>query len=231
MNKLFGIPMNDIMVALLILLGIAVATVGWVVVRNRVMFLIGVRNIPRRRAQTVLIVIGLMLSTLIISAAFGIGDTVNYSITNQGYSTLHSIDETVQVHTGSSDQGLGEPGASALPIPQAKADQLVPAFKSINGVDGAVSVIRGTAPIADANSGQSERSITVAGADAKSMQGFPDIISTSGKQLSLSDLGPNEVYINSSLADKLDAHAGDKLTVFVGGQSTQFIAKDVVKDT
>ena len=47
------------------------------------MFLIGVRNIPRRRAQTVLIIIGLMLSTLIITAAFSIGDTVNYSITNQ----------------------------------------------------------------------------------------------------------------------------------------------------
>ena len=104
MNKLFGIPMNDIMVALLILLGVALATVGWVVLRNRVMFLVGVRNIPRRRAQTILIVVGLMLSTLIISAAFSIGDTVNYSITNQGYSHLGHVDETVQAQTGTTGE-------------------------------------------------------------------------------------------------------------------------------
>jgi putative ABC transport system permease protein len=231
MNKLFGIPMNDIMVALLILLGIALATVGWVIVRNRVMFLVGVRNIPRRRAQTVLIVVGLMLSTLIISAAFGIGDTVNYSITNQGYSTLHSIDETVQVHTGSDDSNLPSPGAAALPIPQAKADQFVSSFKSVDGVDGAVSVMRGTAPVADARSGQSERSVVVAGSDPAAKAGFPDIISTGGKDLSLSDLGANEVYVNSSLADKLDARAGDHLTVFVAGQPTQLVVKDIVKDT
>ena len=66
MNDLFGLSMNYIMIGLLIVLGVALSTIGGVLARNRVLFFIGVRNIPRRRAQTTLIIIGLMLSTLII---------------------------------------------------------------------------------------------------------------------------------------------------------------------
>ncbi|HEX5478818.1 MAG TPA: FtsX-like permease family protein [Dehalococcoidia bacterium] len=235
MNKLFGIPMNDIMVALLILLGVALGSVVWVFLRNRVMFLIGVRNIPRRRAQTTLIVVGLMLSTLIISAAFSIGDTVNYSITNQGYETLHSVDELVQTNLpdnsggGGGDLGVGA-SRSALPIPQDRADQLVARFKQLDGVDGALSVIEGTVPVVDARSGQSERGATVMGVDPANMKAFPDVESKGGTQLSLNDLGPGEIYMNSSLADELDAQAGDNVTVFVGGKPSQLTVKEIVKD-
>ena len=80
MKEFFGIDMTYIMIALLAVLFIAVCTILYVFVRNRVMFHIGVRNIPRRRAQTILIIIGLMLSTLIISTALSIGDTADYRI-------------------------------------------------------------------------------------------------------------------------------------------------------
>ena len=96
MNSLFGIPMNAIMVVLLVLLGISLATVAVAALRNRVMFLVGLRNIPRRRAQTTLIIIGLMLSTLIISAAFTTGDTVDYSISSTVYDVMGHVDEVVQ---------------------------------------------------------------------------------------------------------------------------------------
>ena len=70
MTELFGVSMDLIMYVMVALLAVALATVGFVAFRNPVMFKIGVRNIPRRRAQTTLIVVGLMLSSLIISAAF-----------------------------------------------------------------------------------------------------------------------------------------------------------------
>ena len=77
------------------------------------MFLIGVRNIPRRVAQTVLIIIGLMLSTLIISAAFTTGDTVDHSITKMVYDSYGHVDETVQrgekPTANSGDQGSAAP--------------------------------------------------------------------------------------------------------------------------
>ena len=83
MEELFGLDMRFLMFIMLVaFLGIVVA-VGFTALLNRIMFKIGVRNIPRRPAQTVLIIIGLMLSTLIISAALGTGDTLSFSIRNE----------------------------------------------------------------------------------------------------------------------------------------------------
>src|SRR4030066_2436934 len=95
MDSLFGVSMNSIMVVLLVGLGLSLSVIGYVVLRNRIMFRMVVRNIPRRVAQSVLIVIGLMLSTLIISAALTTGDTVNHSVTKLAYDWLGHMDVTV----------------------------------------------------------------------------------------------------------------------------------------
>ena len=92
MHALFGVPMNTIMIVLLCLLGVCLASIAYVALRNRIIFLIGLRNIPRRVAQTALIIIGLMLSTLIIAAAFATGDIVDYSISNKAYEILGHVD-------------------------------------------------------------------------------------------------------------------------------------------
>ncbi len=232
MNDLFGLSMNYIMIGLLIVLGVALSTVGWVVVRNRVLFFIGVRNIPRRRAQTTLIIIGLMLSTVIIATAFSIGDTVNYSITNQAYTGLAHIDETVQAATGdsSSDLFVGQSAVSAKPIAQGQADQFVDAFKTIDGVDGVVNVIRAPVPASNPRAGQTEPLAILVGVDGKNMAAFPDIESTDGRLLSVDDLRHDEIYANSSAADKLDIVKGDQITIFVGGGPNIFTVKEIVKD-
>jgi ABC-type lipoprotein release transport system permease subunit len=232
MNDLFGLSMNYIMIGLLIVLGVALSTVGWVVARNRVLFFIGVRNIPRRRAQTTLIIIGLMLSTVIIATAFSIGDTVNYSITNQAYTRLAHIDETVQAATGDSSGDLfaGRSAVSAKTIPQGQANQFVDAFKTIDGVDGAVNVIRAPVPASNPRAGQTEPFAIVVGVDGKNMAAFPDIESTDGRMLSVDDLRHDEIYANSSAADKLDIVKGDQITIFVGGGPNVFTVKEIVKD-
>src|SRR6188768_1065496 len=97
MDKLFGLSMTYIMIGLLILLAISLSTLVYVWLTNRIMFKVGVRNIPRRRSQTTLIVLGLMLSTVIISAAFTTGDTINRSVTSEIYDLLGSVDETIVV--------------------------------------------------------------------------------------------------------------------------------------
>src|SRR5215210_6735240 len=95
MDEIFGIPMSGIMVVLLGMLALCLLTVAWVAWRRPVIFKLGIRNIPRRKAQTILIVVGLMLSTMIISAALGVGDTVDYSITDEVYQGLGHVDEQV----------------------------------------------------------------------------------------------------------------------------------------
>jgi putative ABC transport system permease protein len=70
--------MDSIMVVLVAVFALSMVSIGYVFIRNRVMFKQGLRNIARRRLQTGLIVAGLMLATLIISAAFTTGDTLDY---------------------------------------------------------------------------------------------------------------------------------------------------------
>ena len=232
MNELFGLSMTYIMIALLVILAIAVGTIGWIVVRNRVMFFVGVRNIPRRRAQTVLIIIGLMLSTLIISTAFGIGDTVDYSITNQVYARMHSVDEVVQAQSAT-ETGTFDASAitAAKPIPAAQATQYADQFKTIPGVAGALPVIRGPVPVKDGRSGLSEPLVVLVGLDPTRMQGFEsDITTIDGQQVSVSALGADDVYANKSAADKLDIQKGDQIQVFTQGQPHFLTVKEIVDD-
>src|SRR5215212_4920867 len=95
MNELFGLSMTTIMIVLLGLLAICLLTVAWIGIRRPVIFKMGMRNIPRRKAQTILIVVGLMLSTLIMAAALGTGDTIDYSATVATYKSLGHADELV----------------------------------------------------------------------------------------------------------------------------------------
>src|SRR6266536_5198225 len=95
MDEVFGISMSSIVTVLVVMLALCLLSVAWVALRRPVIFKLGIRNIPRRKAQTILIVVGLMLSTLIIAAALGTGDTVDYSITDEVYSALGHVDEQV----------------------------------------------------------------------------------------------------------------------------------------
>src|SRR5919205_2028873 len=97
MENIFGISMGTLALVLALILGLLMLPVIATVLFQRVMFSIGIRNIPRRRAQTLLIVLGLMLSTLIMSSAFGFGDSFYYSIKKGAYDELGPIDETVAI--------------------------------------------------------------------------------------------------------------------------------------
>ncbi len=233
MNELFGLSMTYIMIGLLCVMAVAFASIGWVVLRNRVMFLIGVRNIPRRRAQTTLIIIGLMLSTLIISTAFGIGDTVEYSITNSAFDQLHSIDEIAQARTGA-EGGLFEDSeslVSAVTIEEERAAGLATSINDLPGVDGAMIMVRGPASARNESSGLAEPLVLIVGLDADHLAGFEsDVENLLGELVSPADLGPDDIFANESAADKLELAIGDRLTIFVSGEPVKFTVKDIVKD-
>ncbi|MEZ4617245.1 MAG: hypothetical protein R2867_17280 [Caldilineaceae bacterium] len=61
--------------------------------RNPVLVKLGLRNIPRRPAQSILIVIGLALSTIIIISALSTGDTLSSSLRRQAVVAYGEIDE------------------------------------------------------------------------------------------------------------------------------------------
>ena len=95
---------------MMVLAAVFLAAMGVVAVlaaRNRIMVKLGLRNIPRRKGQTVLIVVGVMLSTVIASAALGTGDTISFSIRKATLDGLRAIDEVVIYARADAEDSFG----------------------------------------------------------------------------------------------------------------------------
>ncbi len=80
MERVFGVPTTPIAIALAALWLLCALVVVALGLRNRVLVRLALRQIPRRRAQTGLVTLGLMLSSTIITTAFGTGDTMSHAI-------------------------------------------------------------------------------------------------------------------------------------------------------
>ena len=231
MDSMFGLSMTVIMFVLLSLLVFTLAVTLLVFLRNRIVFLMGLRNIPRRVAQTVLIVIGLMLSTVIITAAFTTGDTVDYSITKQTYDLFGHADilldgEVGGVAPSAEDENTNISGEEYRAF-------LAAADRADNpDVDGYVGLLFEQVPVINARTSLSEPDVAFVGLDPGRMDAFPDVIEVdTGEALSVDDLGDGEVFLNESAADELDASAGDTLQFFVESEPYEFTVKSIVRDT
>ena len=86
---------TNIMIGLLIAVGLILLYLLFVALRNPVLIKIGLRNIPRRPAQSVLIVVGLTLSTVIILSSLATGDTLTYSVRSSAIQAYGRIDEII----------------------------------------------------------------------------------------------------------------------------------------
>jgi len=230
MDSLFGIPMDGIMVVLVALLGVCLLSVGYVLLRNRIIFIMGLRNIPRRVAQTVLIVLGLMLSTLIISAAFATGDTVDYSIGDQAYSQLGHVDITVERQSDSD-------GSNALAGSRDVPGDIYAAFKAAMAnakppdVDAYMGVLYEEVPVINQESRLSEPSVTFVGLDQDLLAGFPDVVSArTGQVLDVASLAPDQVFMNETAAGELGGVAGQRVQVYINNVAHEFTIVDIVRD-
>ncbi len=224
MNSLFGIPMNMIALVLAATLAVCLLAVAWIYLRERVLFAIGVRNIPRRRAQTVLIIIGLMLSTLIISAAFTTGDTLNYSVTKATYDILGPIDETIQVKSPSA-------AANRLPFfPASVADALKTNVSDPSLFDGWYPFILTPVPGRAVESQLTKPDIGLVGIDSPTVAQMGGLPGVDGRRYSPSALGPDEVYVNAHAADALNLGPGAHLTIVTRGQPHTFTVRAVLEN-
>ena len=95
MQTLFGIPTTALAAALAGLTAAAAVVTLLLALRNPVLVRLGIRHIPRRRARSVLIVIGLALSTTIVAASFTTGDALGYTLRALVSGSLGNVDAVV----------------------------------------------------------------------------------------------------------------------------------------
>src|SRR5215211_4283022 len=96
MDELFGILTERLTLVLLAVFTAGGLLLAFLARRDRVAFKMAVRNTSRRKTQTALIVIGLMLATLLFSAAFTTGDTLTNSMRAQALENIGRVDVVVK---------------------------------------------------------------------------------------------------------------------------------------
>ena len=224
MEDLFGVKMDWIMYVLLAIFLPAVAVIGFMALRNRVMLKMGLRNIPRRKAQTALIVFGIMISTLIMAASFGTGDTLTFSIRQAVVDGLGTIDEFVlSARAGENDQFGG-----AAYVPMERFTSLQQELAGVESIDGLAPGLAEIAPTVNDRTSRSEGRMQIAGVNPDTLQGFGGFVLEGGGDVRMEDLAPQEVFINSAASEELEARPGDELIVYVYGEPVSLTVRGVV---
>ena len=220
MDKLFGLEMAviaGVLSAILALVVISLALLAW---RRPVFLKLGLRPIPRRRAQSILIVLGLMLATLIVTAAFVTGDTLSNSIRTMAIQGMGEMDEMVMVSPGSTGERYFKNG---------RYESLAAQLAGYPLVDHILPAIQESAPVVNVASRRSLRSIGILGLrpeDARVLQ-REEITNADGQPLSLDALGADEVYLNAAAAEALDAAPGDTLEIYASSHPRDFTVRDI----
>ena len=233
MTKLFGIPVGTLAAVLTIGLVAVLGVVAILAVRNPVLVRLGVRNVRRRPARSALIVVGSMLGTAIIAAALATGDSMSHTIRSSATAALGHTDEVVAAR-GSSQFDVGAITTDAAGatgsryFPQAYADRIAGAVRSSGLVAGVTPVIIEDVAVQDVTARQNEPRVTLFASDPARMAAF-GAMRSGATTVSLAQLRPGEIYLNSKAAHKLDAHAGDTLRILAGTAMTTAHVRAVVQ--
>jgi putative ABC transport system permease protein len=230
MKELFGLPTSTLAIALAALFAVAMLTVLGVFLSNRMMFKMGLRNIPRRGAQTVLVVVGLMLSTLIVTASFTTGDTVDYSISKQTYDLYGRSDLNVAVGATSETDAFGVPQVQPY-VSASLAGALTTHFQGDPDVAGVLPSLVEQVAVRDDTTGRAEPAVVLNGIDTATLDKLGGLRLTSGGAADLAGLADNEALLSQRAAKRLGAKAGDTLTFFVNGQERQITVVGVVENS
>jgi putative ABC transport system permease protein len=228
MNDIFGIPMSTVLVALIAMFSLALLFVAFIAWRRPVLFKLGVRNIPRRRAQSTLIVVGLMLSTLIISAALGVGDTLHHSTSSDVYRQLGHVDALV---LRSPDFTANRMTSLMENIDERDLALTEEALAGNEDVDGIMPLLDVRVPVMNHEAGQSEPNAILTGIDPTRLEQFDGLRSTDGGTIDLTAIPDGQVVISEKAAEVLDAEVGDTLTIAYNNEMVELVVWDITPNT
>ncbi len=204
-----------------IVTGVSVLIVA-LVVRDVAIFKMGVRNLVRRPKTAGIVIIGLLIGSAVVSGSLISSSSLDYVVMRTAYDTLGNVDETVV--------------SNGLPFNYSVYSKLTGDADLTNNTDGISPSLSGQAPsIDDVTSGIASTNVTLVGLDFASDTPFGPFTLLNNTQTNASSLSDGEVLINAKLARDLDAHVGDRLTIYYGSSgpsakaytfSIKYIAKD-----
>ena len=226
MDELFGAPVSTIATVLGVLFAVLFSFLVFIAIRDAILIRMAVRNVARRPARSALIVVGLMLATAIIASAFTTGDSITFSIKRNATDSLRNLDELIRVD---SDSEVWEGKAVPDEFPESVFREVAPLLDADPDIDGALPVIAEPVSVVNVRGRQFEVNALLVGADPTRASVFEALTDIEGNAIDLASLAPDEVYVDSEGAEKLDARRGDTLGVALGpGELHQLTVKAIV---
>lgn len=228
MEKLFGIPTTQLALALVVILTAVTLVMAYIAFRNKVMFRMGIRNIPRRRTQTTLIIMGLTLGTIIISSALGTGDTITHTFRKEGVLTLGPLDERIDL-LGDKAQGLISYDRPPY-FSQDVADQVMGKITGNDKIDGVSAAIIENAPGINITSRRSDPSINMIAIGDDPKGTFGRYKNTDGQTVSIKDLAHGSVFVNERAVEKLGAKQGDSIRLTMAQKPVDVTVQGIINN-
>ena len=219
MDKIFGIPATNLALVMSSLLLIIIVIVSVAGIRRRILVRMRTRNIPRRKGQSILIIIGLMLSSTIVATSLGIGDTVRYSIRSVVLDSLGTVDERI---SGPGKQLFGDEYfdySEFLFVKEITQD--------FDKIDDLQPYIETKLPVSNDRSGLAESNMNIRGLELTNSK--EKLLNIENEIVSVDDLDSKTVYVNSEASKDINIEAGDKLSIFTSTGPTEYIVSDILK--
>jgi putative ABC transport system permease protein len=205
MTSLFGIPIDTLTSILLSITLVIIAGVAILALNNGIFFKIGVRNIPRRRMQMVLIVFALMLSTTLLSSVLATGDVLTTTVQTVAVYNWGNIDELIE--GGHGPLGAYDDSVYYTIERHARGDSDIAAVGAALREQGLL--------VADETSRMVRSQVTALAVLPGSEVGFGGMIDQqSKKHVTIAQLKPDQVYLNLTTAQLLNARSGDTLYLY-----------------
>ena len=178
------------------------AIVAVMAVQRPVFFKMSLRNAFRRRSQTMVVVLGLMVGTAILSASLVAEDSMEYWIVEDVYKEQYMVDEWVGAESG---------GTFDYSVYEYLADD--PDVAAITDGMSPVMFLSGTS-INNLDEGQTETGVNVQGVDIDLDRSLGDFETLDGGKITSASLGPFEAMVTESLAKTARMHEGDSVMVY-----------------
>ncbi|MGA8710538.1 MAG: FtsX-like permease family protein [Thermoplasmata archaeon] len=205
----------------LLLVLLVVAIVAFILAfRHRLAFRIGIRNVYRARGRTVLLVLGLLVATTIVSGSLVVGDTINelevhYTVLAVGYN-----DEVV---------GNQSPSGARTPFPYSVYSAVAAATAGDASIAGMAPEIVSSVSVFDRTTGIPQTSLNLIGVNGNQSSQLGNFVTDGGVPLA----GPasGDVLLDDLAASELNASSGDTVYLY-GAAATPIpsVVQAVVQD-
>ena len=237
-DNLLGIPINVLVGAVAALFLVGTAGLAVTALRDRLLLALALRNIPRRRAQSALIALGLALGTVIITTALNTGDTMSYTVRSLVAGTIGRTDEIV-VQPRRDARRTGFDNVQALAngtfltgtlnlFDEGEYERLADALAADERIAGLAPAIVDQVVAVNTATQELQAQVQLYALPRDYPPIFGRLATPDGRAVSLADAPPGTALANADAAAALQAEPGHRLRVYYRERPIELTVAEVV---